>query len=313
MRPRWSDALWECRIGRTVGQVRLLNGRGCEASYTKTTFSVGLEATVVRDTDMLFVWEGETRCRPLKDTATITEPLHRKLEMAQRVVAAPQGEVPVIFTPRGVASVLLGPLLTGFNGRSIVQGASPLVGKLGQEVLDSRITIWDDPTIPYAPGSRACDDEGIPSGRLPLVNEGVIANYLYDLQTAGQAGARSTGSAARSLGSHPSPAPGVVVIQEGDTPYDRMVADIKDGLIVEMPLGAGQGNILGGDFSANVLLGYRVEGGQVTGRVKNTVIAGNVYRALREVVAVGREAQWVGGVLRTPALCCGGVSLSTKV
>jgi PmbA protein len=91
-----------------------------------------------------------------------------------------------------------------------------------------------------------------------------------------------------------------------------MIGGVKDGLIVESLLGAGQSNILGGDFNANVLLGYRVEGGSVTGRVKNTVISGNVYTALKDIQATEREGHWVGGSLRTPAFCLGSVSVATK-
>ena len=75
---------------------------------------------------------------------------------------------------------------------------------------------------------------------------------------------------------------------------------------------AGQSNILGGDFNANVLLGYRIDGGKVTGRVKNTVISGNVYTALKDIEAVERESHWVGGSLKTPAISVGGISVATK-
>ncbi|MCE2464186.1 MAG: hypothetical protein J4F46_09845 [Dehalococcoidia bacterium] len=94
--------------------------------------------------------------------------------------------------------------------------------------------------------------------------------------------------------------------------YQDMIRGIKDGLVVEHLLGAGQSNILGGDFNANVLLGYRIENGEVTGRVKNTVISGNVYSVLKNILAIEREGHWVGGSLRTPAFCVQDVSESTK-
>ena len=70
--------------------------------------------------------------------------------------------------------------------------------------------------------------------------------------------------------------------------------------------------MLAGDFAGNVLLGYRISNGKPAGRVKNTMISGNVYQALNNLVAVGSQARWVGGALRTPALCCRGVSVSAK-
>jgi PmbA protein len=91
-----------------------------------------------------------------------------------------------------------------------------------------------------------------------------------------------------------------------------MVADIKEGLVVEQLMGAEQGNVLGGDFSGNVLLGYKIENGKITGRVKNTMVSGNIYQALKEIVALGREARWVGGAIRTPHIYCAGLSVASK-
>jgi PmbA protein len=91
-----------------------------------------------------------------------------------------------------------------------------------------------------------------------------------------------------------------------------MVEDMKEGLIVEQLIGADQGNLLSGDFGGNVLLGYKVENGKILGRVKDTMIAGNVYQVLRELLGIGREARWVGGILQTPPLYCPRVSVAAK-
>jgi len=77
-------------------------------------------------------------------------------------------------------------------------------------------------------------------------------------------------------------------------------------------MGAGQGNIMSGDFSGNVLLGYKIEGGQIAGRVKDTIVAGNVHEALRRLRAIGSDGRWVGGTLFTPSLCFEGLSVSAK-
>jgi PmbA protein len=91
-----------------------------------------------------------------------------------------------------------------------------------------------------------------------------------------------------------------------------MVRNISDGIIVEQVLGAGQGNILAGEFNANVLLGYRISGGKIIGRVKDCVISGNVYNVLNSIEAIGSESRWIGGSLKTPAIYCHGVSVASK-
>jgi len=108
------------------------------------------------------------------------------------------------------------------------------------------------------------------------------------------------------------PAISSLILSGGDVSFETMVEDMEEGLIVEQVMGADQGNLLGGDFGGNVLLGYKVENGEIVGRVKDTMIAGNVYQALRELLGIGQETRWVGGILQTPPLYCARVSVATK-
>jgi PmbA protein len=91
-----------------------------------------------------------------------------------------------------------------------------------------------------------------------------------------------------------------------------MVQDVKEGLVIEHLMGAAQGNILGGDFSGNVLLGYKVENGKIVGRVKDTMVSGNVYQVLKNIAALGSELKWVNGFLQTPHLYCPSLSVASK-
>ena len=307
-----TDMLCDAVVTKNVATVTILNSQGGQATYTKSVSSVFVEGTIIKDTDMLFVGDGRSSCQPVMEIGEIEDSVRRQLEWSKRIVPAPVGQVPVIFTPRGVAGALLPPLLAGFSGRLVLQKASPLTGKLGERLLNHAVNVWDDATIPYAPGSRMCDDEGVPARRLPLVENGAITNFLYDLQTASQAGVKSTGSAHRGLSTWPAPGTSLIVLGEGNVSFQEMLSDIKDGLIVERLLGAGQSNILGGEFKANVLLGYRVQNGEVVGRVKNTLISGNVYSVLQDVQGLEKDAHWVGGALKTPAIYCGNVAVATK-
>jgi len=80
----------------------------------------------------------------------------------------------------------------------------------------------------------------------------------------------------------------------------EIVAGIKEGLLVESPLGLGQGNVISGAFSNNLSLAFKIEGGEIVGRVKDVSIAGNIYQDLRHIKALSREAEWVYGGLRLP-------------
>ncbi len=202
--------------------------------------------------------------------------------------------------------------MSAFNGKTVLEGASPIGNRLGQPVFDKKLWLWDDPTIAYRPSSRPCDDEGIPSQRTPLIEQGTVANFLYDLQTAALAHTQSTGNGSRNRGGLPAPSPSAFIIAPGNTTFDEMVNDMKEGLVIEYLMGASQGNILGGDFSGNVLLGYKVESGKIVGRVKDTMVSGNIYQVLNKIIAVGSEARWVGSSLQTPPLYCPSLSVVSK-
>jgi len=303
-----------CEAGVTKGviSVQIMNSRGGQAQYRKSFFSLGIEGNLTEGTDMLFVGESESSCHPLSESRAVVEVVLQQLELAKNRASVPSKSLPVIFTPHGVASALIMPLMTAFNGKTVLEGASPIGNRLGQPVFDQKLWLWDDPTIVYRPSSRPCDDEGTPSQRTPLIEGGKVTNFLYDLQTAALANTQSTGNGGRSHGGLPAPTPSAFIIAPGKATFAEMVQDIKEGLVIELLMGAGQGNILGGDFSGNVLLGYKVESGKIVGRVKDTMVSGNVYQVLKEIIALGSEAKWVDSFLQTPHIYCPSLSVASK-
>jgi len=307
------DILCDVEVTKGTSSIHIINSQGGEASYDKSFFAFGLDGVLIQDTDMLFVGDSESSCRLLDKVELVADRVVRQLELAKRKATVSTKPLPVIFTPPGVASALLGPIALALNGKTVLEGASPLKGRLKEPVFDTEFTLWDDATLDYCPASSPCDDEGVPSGRLSLIESGVVSHFFYDLQTAASAGVESTGSGRRGSGTgQVKPGISSLVIKEGDIPFRSMVEDMKEGLVVEQLIGADQGNLLGGDFGGNVLLGYKVENGEIVGRVKDTMISGNIYQALKEHPGIGSEARWVNGLLWTPYLCCPRLSVSAK-
>ena len=299
-------------ITRSVMTVRLMNSHGGQTEYKKAFFSLDLEGSLIKGTDMLFVGEGESSCHPLLNPKGVIDAVLKQLEWARNIAKAPTKVLPVIFTPNGMASALIYPLRSAFNGKVVLEGASPLGDKVGKKVFDKNFNLCDDPTVACRPASRPCDDEGVASQRTQLVDEGTVKGFLYDLQTAGQAKQKSTGNGSRSRGSPPTISSSALIVAPGKTTFDDMVKDIKEGLVVEQLMGSDQGNILGGDFSGNVLLGYKIEKGKIVGRVKDTMVSGNVYQILKDIAAIGSETKWVSSFLQTPPFYCKGLSVSSK-
>ncbi len=305
------DIVCEAMVTKDIISLRLINSGGGQASYKKSLFGISIWGSLIRGTDMLFVGESQSSCNPITKPKEIADVVIQQLELAKNRASVLSKQLPVIFTPRGVVSALISSLMIAFNGKIVLEGASPIGNRLGEHVFDPKLWLWDDPTLAYRPNSRPGDDEGIPSQRTPLIEGGTVASFLYDLQTAALAHTRSTGNGSRN-GGLPTPSPTTLVIAPGETSFDEMLGDIKEGLVIEQLMGAEQGNILGGDFSGNVLLGYKVESGKIVGRVKDTMLSGNIYQVLKEVAAIGSKPEWVGGFIHTPHIYCPRLSVASK-
>lgn len=303
--------LCEGSVSRGTATFEIASSEGGHASYKRTNFSISMDGMLVRDGDILSVGDIQSSCRPISDYKAVTAEIIRQLELARDIATIRPGTFPVIFTPYGVAGALLSPLISAFNGKTVLDGASPLKDKKGSAVFDCKFSLSDDPTIAYQPGSSPFDDEGVAARRNTLAYRGKVVQFYYDLHTAALAGCPSTGNGVRS-GGMPSPAIHALVIEGGDTSLADMIKDIKEGIIVEQLMGAEQGNILNGDFSGNVLLGYKIENGTIKGRVKDTMVYGNVYQLLREIAAVGSDSRWIGGYVKTPSIYCPAISVSAK-
>jgi PmbA protein len=306
------ELLCDARVNKATVSVKIVNSNGGHHSYNKSLFGIGLEGNLIRGTDILFVEESKNSCHPILEYNDLAESVIKQLELAKNMAKVNSGNLPVVFTPKGIASGLIAPLAVAFNGKLVLQGASPLVHKKGESIFDPRFSLWDDATQPYRPYSSPCDDEGIPCRRLPLIEKGVVSHFFYDLQTAGLANTQSTGHGSRTGGSLPNPMTSALIVDEGDMSFENMIKDMKEGLVIEALMGAEQGNLLAGDFSGNVLLGYKVEHGECVGRVKDTMVSGNIYSVLRQLVALGNTSTWVGAALKTPPLYIPVLAVASK-
>ena len=302
----------EAGVSRGIITTSIINSRGGQAEYRKSYSSLDIEGSLIKETDMLFVGDSESSCHPVTDPGNVIKLVLQQLELAKNQAKISTRQLPVIFTPNGIASSMIMPLISAFNGKTVLEGASPIGNRRGKTVFDTKLNVRDDAMTAYRPGSRPCDDEGVPTQRTSLINEGKVEDFLYDLQTAALAGTQSTGNGSRGRGGLPTPSSSTLIISTGNTSFGEMLADIKEGLVVEQLMGAEQGNVLGGDFSGNVLLGYKVENGTITGRVKDTMVSGNIYEVLKDIAAIGSESRWLGGFLQTPHIYLPALSVSSK-
>jgi PmbA protein len=285
-----------------VARVVILNSQGCRTAFKKTFLWMNLQASLIEKGEVVELFENETWGRHPLDSLGLAERVIEKFKLADRSVNVSSQPMPVIFTPKGFASTLLPPLQEAFNGEWVWQELSPLAGLIGEHLFDARLSLYDDGRIPFSPRAYPCDGEGVATQRTPLLEQGVVKNFYYDLHTAALAQTKSTGNGCRLPKEKPSPMPTTTILAPGETSYDQMLANIGEGLIVDQTLGAWAGYVENGDFSAQVQLGYKVERGEVVGRVKNTTISGNLFEALANLAAVGNDAVWISGAYYLPHL-----------
>jgi PmbA protein len=308
---RHPDVQCSAEIAASIGEEEVANTNGLSVGHRSTSFSMHITVLAVDDDGLLWVGDGKTGSNLLTDTTAFTDKVVRDLDLAQSEASVSTGAVTAVFTPDAMSTLLL-TLSQGVNGKLVQKGASPLTDRLGEQVLDERISIFDDGLVDFAASSAPHDTEGLPSARTPLFENGVLRNYLLDLQTAGVLGCRPTGNGLRDYSTQPGPGDNNTMVAPGDTSFDDMLAGIKHGLLVDSVLGGGMGNALAGDFSVNVALGFLIENGKLAGRAKNCMVFGNVYDLLCEGVAAVGDTPEMKGSMSMPHFCFKEVSIGSQ-
>lgn len=294
------NSSYECSvgIGKGHGMRRLMNSKGLDISVASTSFGIGIDILQIKEQSFLSISEGEGAKQLATNLNKHVDKALSGLKLAGKELKLKTGLYPVVVTAKAMGN-LLATFEMGCNGKLVQKGVSPLTNKLGEKIIDERITIYDDSTIDLADSSYPWDGEGVPARRTPLFEKGVLKNYLFDLQTAGMLKTQSTGNGNRGFSSQPSPGNSNVTVESGNMSYESMIKNVKYGVLVDQVLGGGQSNILAGEFSVNIDLGYLIENGEIVGRVKDCMIAGNVFDVFNDIVAIGSTAEWHGS-LRVP-------------
>jgi len=314
----------ECQINvsvqREVADTAVGNTAGARGEYRATGIGVTAEITRIAGDDVLMIYDQYVGADMPGDAdlEMLVRSIDTRLTAALKIVTPPDGALPVVFTPAGLAAVVL-PLEQALSGKTVLQGSSPLAGKVGETLFDARLSIFDDPLTPGRPSSRPIDDECVPSRATGLVEHGVVGRFVYDLETAARAKTQSTGNGRRGVFGKPHIGYTNVLFrgEDGRPGVDAqmlgggLIGDIDDGLIVDDLIGVGQGNVISGAFSHPVGLAYRVQRGEVTGRVKDAAVAGNAYDLLKRIGGFGNDGRWLGSRF-SPSLLLEGVSVARR-
>ncbi len=296
------NAEWECDAETT----RLINSQGLDCGYTDTTLSCYVSAEWVRGDDFLSVSDGQTQRGDL-NPVELAQQIIQRLDWAKDNIAVPSRRVPILFTAKA-ADMLWSTVQAALNGKQVIERASPWSDRLTQSVTSNAITISQQPNA--GPFSCPFDDEGTPTRPITFIQDGVLQLFYTDRSIGRALSSGTTGNGFRpGLGSYPTPGLFNFMVQPGVKTLPELIAGLETGLVVDQILGGGPG--ISGDFSVNVDLGFWIEHGEVIGRVKDTMVAGSVYTALKNLVELGGDAEWNGSCY-TPSVIVEGLSVTGR-
>jgi len=308
----YPDIICNLEISKDTGEIIITNTEGVDCKREKSTLGIGVHINRIKGTDMLDVYEeGAVKELDKLDSEKLISKLFNTLEGSKEIAKPSKAYLPVIFTPKAVYVLLL-PIISSLNGKIVIMGASPLYDKVWVKVFDEKFSLIEDPFNMEGLASTTFDDEGIPTKTFPLIENGVIGGFYFDLHTASLMGRESNGHGFRGGLNQPSPGLTNLIISPGTQSIRNIIASLDEVLVVDQMMGVGQGNVLSGEFSINVHLGYLYRRGEIVGRVKDTMVAGNAYSALSNILALSKETEWIGGTLNTPYICIPQLTVVSK-
>ncbi|GBF05532.1 protease [Deinococcus aerius] len=225
---------------------------------------------------------------------TELDPTRTALSAVEKALAllgakpAPSGTFPAVVSGECLGELLA--LFSGmFSGKMVEEGKSPLAGRLGETIASPLVTLIDDPTLPRGLNSRAFDAEGCPSAPLTLIENGKLAAFMHNAQTAARAGTTSTGHAARyGIQGTVGVAPSNLILQPGGTEGTAVASGLTGVRVTGVSGGHAGANPVTGDFSLQAE-GFWVEDGEVRHPLEVFTVAGNILDLLAGIEAVGNE------------------------
>lgn len=224
---------------------------------------------------------------------------------------------PVVFENRSWNELFSFIFPSGVSAFNVQENRSVLKGKLGKQVASNSLSVTDDGTIPEGIGTSKFDDEGVPRQKTPIIEKGVLSSFLYDNYSAKRENRESTGNASRmgratpAYANLPTIRPTNMLIQPGKGNLQDLTRELKNGVLVKGTLiGALHSNVVTGDFSVTAQNAFKIENGEIAYPIKPCTVAGNLYEALNNIIAIGDDLKTFETLI-SPSLIVDKIVVST--
>ncbi|QDL90932.1 TldD/PmbA family protein [Paroceanicella profunda] len=291
--------------GRT--HVHLAATNGFSGGYSRSSTSLHCTAIAGEGLGMERDYAAESRvfAADMPDAAGIGRLAGERAVANLGATKPPTGAYPVLFDER-IAGSLIGHLVAAVNGASVARGSSWLADGIDTRILPEGMDLIEDPLRTRTSGSRPFDAEGLSARPRFMVRDGVLTGWTLDLATGRQLGMPSTASAARGVGSAPSPSTGNLVLTPGTRSRAELLREMGTGLLVTSMIGASI-NPTTGDYSRGAS-GFWVENGEIVRPVNECTVAGNLRRMLATLVPANDARQHLSRVI--PSLLVEGLTIA---
>jgi TldD protein len=227
--------------------------------------------------------------------AAVDEALRQALVNLE-AVPAPAGEMDVVLGPGWPGILLHEAIGHGLEGDFNRKGTSAFAGLLGQRIASPGVTVVDDGTIADRRGSLSVDDEGTPSGRTVMIEDGILRAYIHDRLSARLMGTAPTGNGRRQSYAHvPMPRMTNTIMLNGPDSPESLLDGVKSGLYAKS-FGGGQVDITSGKFVFNASEAYLIENGRIGAPVKGAMLIGDGATALTRITGVANDLEMDPGI-----------------
>jgi len=196
----------------------------------------------------------------------------------------------VILDPDPASTILLYPIIYSVNAENVQRRRSIWMNKLGEKVAAKQLSITDDGLLPNGIGSSSFDAEGVSRQKTQVISKGALKNFLYNSFTANKEKRKSTGNASReNYYMLPTVSASNFVVDSGKKKLDDILAEVEKGIIVRRF----SGNIRpdSGEFSGIAKQASYIEKGEVKHALRETMISGNTFQALMNIIEIGSETR----------------------
>jgi predicted Zn-dependent protease len=297
-------------IKPTFGKIRtylieteLENSTGLMKKKVETYFYLELALKVKEGTRIAEFWPRKYR-RRISDL-NVDEVLPHWLKLARDTLdakIAPTGKMPVILNPESLCDAIVPTV--GYQSAGDQKFKNQSVFNKGDLVASEELSITDDGLLDYGLSSASFDDEGTPQQRTPVIEKGVFKNFICDQKYAMMLGDKPTGNGVKPLGGMVNPlgkhmlsiltSPTNTSISPGTTTLDDLIADVKEGAIVEQFSWLNP-DPLSSSFSSEIRNGYLIRNGEMKQPIKGGLVAGKVFDLMRNISCISDSAQIESG------------------